>query len=71
MLIHICHRLDECLDRARVLGGLTSFNAATGFVDYDGLSYVLNYLGGVLVMLGLWLVTWVQYRGLSMRGGVM
>ena len=46
-LIDICHRLDECLGRARRLGGLTSLNAATGFIDYDGLSYALNYLSGV------------------------
>lgn len=47
VLIHICHRLDECLDRARGLSDLTLFNAATGFIDYDGLSYVLNYLGDI------------------------
>ena len=46
ILIDICHRLDECLDKARSLGDLTAFNAATGFIDHNGLSYVLNYLRG-------------------------
>ncbi len=46
VIIDICHRLDECLDKARSLGDLTSFNAAAGFVDHNGLSYVLNYLDG-------------------------
>mgnify|MGYP001770716322 CR=1 FL=1 len=45
VLIDICHNLDECLGKVRSLGNLTSFNAATGFIDYDGLLYVLNYLG--------------------------
>lgn len=44
IFVDFCHRLKECLDKARGLGDLSLFNAATGFIDYNGLSYVLNYL---------------------------
>ena len=55
VLIDICHRLYECLNRVRRLGDLTLFNAVTGFIDYDGLSYIFNYLretGDVRIVVG-------------------
>ncbi len=46
-IIDLCNNLIECLNKVKGVGGSTLFNAATGFIDYDGLSHVLDYLGSV------------------------
>ena len=43
-IIDLCSTLIECLNKVRSTSGLNAFNAATGFIDHEGLSYIYDYL---------------------------